>query len=347
MLPSVRENQSDWQQLLVSLGELYVRGVEIDWEGFDKDYKRRKVVLPTYPFQRQRYWVDVAKKRQETLRPLIDKMTKSPLIKETIFETEFSVHALPFLTDHQVYGTVVSPGACQLAMALNAAELILGKGQSLCLKDVILPQPLVIPNGKRTVQVVCSPLPALDHGCGPKYEFKLISFDPQAESEEARTHVTGILMSAANSEDDQVELAALRQRCDQPIDVASLYTAMEQIELGPSFRWIAEVWQGLEAREMLGKLYVPDAVGTVRGHLLHPGLLDACFQVASIVSLVGGETMLPFAVGALYLYRPAEGHTWWCHVIEVDSYKWNIRLLDEQGGLIAAIDGFEMRAASP
>ncbi len=55
-LPSLRPGRSDWQQLLDSLGELYVRGVSVDWTGFDQDYERRRVVLPTYPFQRQRYW---------------------------------------------------------------------------------------------------------------------------------------------------------------------------------------------------------------------------------------------------------------------------------------------------
>ncbi|MCC5610267.1 acyltransferase domain-containing protein [Nostoc sp. CHAB 5834] len=57
-LPSLRPGQSDWQQLLQSLGELYVQGVAIDWKGFDRDYNRKRVALPTYPFQEQRYWVE-------------------------------------------------------------------------------------------------------------------------------------------------------------------------------------------------------------------------------------------------------------------------------------------------
>ncbi|MCV3213932.1 acyltransferase domain-containing protein [Plectonema radiosum NIES-515] len=57
-LPSLRESQADWQQMLQSLAELYVRGVKVDWLGFDRDYARKKVVLPTYPFQRQRYWIE-------------------------------------------------------------------------------------------------------------------------------------------------------------------------------------------------------------------------------------------------------------------------------------------------
>jgi acyl transferase domain-containing protein len=60
LLPSLRPGQSDWQQLLSSLGELYVRGAAIDWEGFDRGYSRRKVALPTYPFQRQSFWVEPA-----------------------------------------------------------------------------------------------------------------------------------------------------------------------------------------------------------------------------------------------------------------------------------------------
>jgi acyl transferase domain-containing protein/acyl carrier protein len=57
-LASLRPGQSDWQQLLQSLGQLYVQGVAIDWKGFDQDYSRKRVALPTYPFQEQRYWVE-------------------------------------------------------------------------------------------------------------------------------------------------------------------------------------------------------------------------------------------------------------------------------------------------
>jgi len=56
-LPSLRFGQDDWQQMLTSLSQLYVIGVKVDWQGFDLDYpQRRKVILPTYPFQRKSYW---------------------------------------------------------------------------------------------------------------------------------------------------------------------------------------------------------------------------------------------------------------------------------------------------
>lgn len=57
-LPSLRQWYSNWQQLLYSLGELYVHGVEVDWCGFDRDYLYRRLQLPTYPFERSRYWLE-------------------------------------------------------------------------------------------------------------------------------------------------------------------------------------------------------------------------------------------------------------------------------------------------
>ena len=55
-LSSFHPEQKDWQEMLSSLGELFVRGVAIDWCAFDRDYPRSHLQLPTYPFQRQRYW---------------------------------------------------------------------------------------------------------------------------------------------------------------------------------------------------------------------------------------------------------------------------------------------------
>jgi len=55
---TLRKGRGEWEQVLESLGRLYERGAEVDWEGFDRGYGRRRVALPTYPFQRQRYWIE-------------------------------------------------------------------------------------------------------------------------------------------------------------------------------------------------------------------------------------------------------------------------------------------------
>ena len=60
-LPSLRKGQEDWPSLLASLSELYLLGAKIDWPGFDRDYPRQRLILPTYPFERERYWFEPTK----------------------------------------------------------------------------------------------------------------------------------------------------------------------------------------------------------------------------------------------------------------------------------------------
>lgn len=74
-LPSLRPGQGDWHQLLKSLSALYVRGVPVDWRAFDRDYVRRRHQLPTYPFQRQRYWLEMpAPVSRPTMRSAADSL---------------------------------------------------------------------------------------------------------------------------------------------------------------------------------------------------------------------------------------------------------------------------------
>ncbi len=78
-LPTV-QGQDDWQQLLESLGSLYVHGVSVDWAGFDRAYPRRRVTVPTYPFQRSRYWLEAAIEQGRNSLP--HSLTPSPSPEE-------------------------------------------------------------------------------------------------------------------------------------------------------------------------------------------------------------------------------------------------------------------------
>ena len=57
-LTSLHKEQEAWTTMLNALGALYVAGREVDWQGFEQGYTRQKVTLPTYPFQRQRCWLE-------------------------------------------------------------------------------------------------------------------------------------------------------------------------------------------------------------------------------------------------------------------------------------------------
>lgn len=79
-LPSLYQGQKDWQQTLQSLGALYVRGVAVDWSAFDRDYPRRRLQLPTYPFQRQRYWADIPENGHQKTASLSQENAQTPLV---------------------------------------------------------------------------------------------------------------------------------------------------------------------------------------------------------------------------------------------------------------------------
>ena len=78
-LPSLRRGQDDWQQLLQSVALLYIQGVKVDWSGFDQDYQRSRVPLPTYPFQRKRYWVEFQAAKQPETQIISNKGVENPI----------------------------------------------------------------------------------------------------------------------------------------------------------------------------------------------------------------------------------------------------------------------------
>ena len=94
-----------------TLSQLYLKGVQIDWEAFEKPYGRKKVALPNYAFQRQRYWLEwlkAAKKHrslQANVHPLLGEQIPSPS-EEKLFRNEIDVQLLPYLEDHQVFEQV-------------------------------------------------------------------------------------------------------------------------------------------------------------------------------------------------------------------------------------------------
>jgi len=142
-LPSLRYGVDDWRQMLGSLAQLHTHGVMVDWRRFDGDYARRKIAVPTYPFQRQRYWIDgpvagfqpqttalssASRTRAKTLHPLLGKRVYSAALPPGAvqFEVELGCNAPAFLNDHRVFETAILPAAAYIEMVMAAGAQILG-----------------------------------------------------------------------------------------------------------------------------------------------------------------------------------------------------------------------------
>jgi len=94
----------------------YLAGESIGWPG----PRRPKLALPTYPFERQRFWLKDA--APQAANPLLARRTQSPLLDAIVFEGALSVTTAPFLADHRIFGEIVVPGAFHVAAVLGAAQ---------------------------------------------------------------------------------------------------------------------------------------------------------------------------------------------------------------------------------
>src|SRR5690606_22446264 len=112
--------------------ELHLRGVPIDWNGVDRDYVRRKVRLPTYPFRGERFMVErrdgAPAAPEPALHPLLGRRVRSPSLADIVFETRLDAGSLRYVRDHRVFERAVLPATAYLEAATAAAAIGLGEG---------------------------------------------------------------------------------------------------------------------------------------------------------------------------------------------------------------------------
>ncbi|MCL4267594.1 MAG: type I polyketide synthase [Anaerolineae bacterium] len=361
-LPSLRPGRGEWEQLLSSLGALYTLGVDVNWAGVEQGYGRRRVALPTYPFQRQRYWVKKTTgvrspvSQNGVTSPLLGQRLRLPNSRESRFETQLAVQSPPHLDDHRVFGTAVVPGAFYVSMVLTAVKETAGTA-SCWLEDIFFPQalPLAEPDAS-LVQLILTP------EAGDPTTFQIVSApDNGPEANPWQLHATGKVHTVPSNTPEIVDLAAIKRRCPQRLSGENFYADFWQAgyHLGSAFRWLEEIWQG--EGESLCRLRLPTLPDDAREYQLYPGLIDSSWQ--SLLSCPGidladmtteGFIYIPFHIGRFHFYgRPATSN-YWCHTILRETAAQNgvgpvgdICLLDDDGRVIAAVTGLQLTRAEP
>jgi acyl transferase domain-containing protein/acyl carrier protein len=366
-LPSVRPQQSDWAQLLESLGALYVRGVEIDWHGFAQtdSATRQSVTLPNYPFQRKRHWTEVpeaipARTRQsapqsnDQAHPFVKRQLHTPALKsdEKVFENEISLARIPYIAEHEFFDAIILPGVTYLEMVLTAAKSFL-PGALPVIKNFVIPQALLLPNDETVVtplQLICKTAP--DAGGTKQYAWQLYAADAQ-EPPQWTLHATGDVTTVPLPAAQPLDLPVIQARC-QEWEVRAIYQALAAtgMNVGPTFENIVQLFVG--EGEALGKVALPAPLHKEAGAytFLHFMLLDACLQV--VQTLVPREDAhLPLGIDELYIYQPGRADTTlWSYVQyrggqrETGSHRVDIQLFDEAGQIVAALVGVRFQRAS-
>ncbi len=345
-LPSIRPGRSERAQVLATLARLYTRGRDPVWSAVNP--AGQKVRGPAVPYQRSRYWMaDHASPRArravetEPASGLIDRVTRSPLLRGTLFEASLSLATHPFLADHVVLGQVVVPGACHLAVLFEAAALS-DPDQGVEIRDLVFPAPLVLPeHGARRLQLLLrSPS---DDGWS---EFELISLEGQGHT----THAIGRLRPRPSpGRPTPLDVEALERELPSRVAPEAHYAAahLRHYDFGPHFRWIKAIHHDQDRALGWLSLDPPDP-----DLPLHPGFLDAAFQLTDCTHYADAisapdSARLPFSATAVFTWPRAvrAGTRGWGRVLRTGPSQWDIHLTDDSGLPLVELRGFTVRAA--
>ncbi len=301
----------DGSGFLDAVAAAYGAGVDVSFEGLFATESRRRVPLPGYPFQHQRHWVEAPRRRRQTAgHPLLGARHDSPR-GETLHTTDMFASDPAWLGDHRVYGRVIMPGALYGSMAAAACEPQ-GDSRSLIVEDLQLHSPMIFEEDDpedaaeaagRTVQFV---LDRAD-GATPR-RFEAFS---RSDGEDGWTlHAQGQVTSGASPSPDTEPLELEQLEADlTAVDIAEFYRARADagVDLGESFRTLHSLSVG--DGEALGEVALPDGVDG-GGAVMHPLLLDGCFQVMAAARRTtgaeDGSPYLPFGWERLWLDGPLE-----------------------------------------
>jgi acyl transferase domain-containing protein/NADPH:quinone reductase-like Zn-dependent oxidoreductase/acyl carrier protein len=265
------------RQIAEALAAVYVAGHRPEFAALHHQ-PRRKFELPTYPFQRRRFWPKTVDIRgidgQGVVESGILGSAKDLASGDTVYTGRWSVKSQPWLSHHVIYGTVVVPGATYAAMALAAA------GAPAQVREVFFYEPIILPEkASREVQLTLHPL---DDGDG--FTFQVHS-RPYGEREaEWSLNADGRIASSIDDEPapeptESIDAACERLSRTRPQQLFDTFADME-LAWGPTWSTsLKSLWAG--DGEAVGDVAIGDELAEQLGsEPIHPVLLDLCTGVA-------------------------------------------------------------------
>ena len=359
VIHTIKRDISQSNEFINSFKNLYENSVRVDWNKFYENAVVNHDQLPTYPWQKDRFWIDNAETStfgysSGTIHPFLGREIKFANDKNIIYwESVIDLASLPYLKDHQVKNTVIFPAAGYLELIYAAIRQSFGMGfHQIC--DISFKQPLLLDTIGKAVQVI------INVERKNYIHFEIYSADPnEASTSSWEFHCQGNALLFKN----EPELSSLKNTFPSYFDDFPVhfnkeehYKMMENggVYYGERFRGVQEIWANSE--KAIGKIDAIDKVKeAAKSYHVHPAILDACFQVC-MASLSrqeknSNETYLPSGIETFYIKPDAtfEKPLWVCidnvneAEIVLDVHTKNIKICDEEGNALIIIEGFSFK----
>jgi acyl transferase domain-containing protein/NADPH:quinone reductase-like Zn-dependent oxidoreductase/acyl carrier protein len=368
-VPLLRGERPEAQAVVGSLAVLWVHGIDVDWGVFFQGSGARRVKLPTYAFQRERYWLPAGGASVGDLAAAGQAAASHPLLGamveladgEWLFTGRVSLLSHPWLVDHAVLGSVLLAGTVFLELALSAGERV----GCAVVRELTLEAPLLLSDESAV---------RLQVAIGEPDESGVRSVRIHSCREDSAEHIAeklwtchasgtlapaeAVLNGRAAAVQERARLLtepAWPPRDAQAIAVDDLYDVLAErgFEYGPAFQGVQALWR--RGGDLFAEVVLPtEQHDGAASFGVHPALLDSAFH-AGLSVLVGGESAehsgalatarLPFSFNGVELYGAGASRLR-VTLSETGADAVSLVVADDTGGLLASVDSLVVREVS-
>lgn len=350
-LAGMRREQELPHGLRDFVGDLYTAGGAVDFSVLYPTGQLVDVPLPSWT--RRSYLLDLSAQAQQghgthtvAVHPLLGahvRLAEEP--ERHIWQADVGTVGQPWIADHQVRHVAVYPGAAYCEMALSAAAAVFGEGSAV--QSISFEQLLTL--GESTPISATATAKSAD----------ILEFVVETHDEgDVVKRATAVLGNGGDVDMPiAYDLSALRAEHPHRESGDDLRASFDErgVQYGPAFQGLAAAYRGDETvRSVLAEVTLPRDVRAQQGsYIVHPALLDACFQ--SVIALPDVQEAskdappLPKGVRSLHAYESARA-TQYCYTrvtkVVGNEVEADIDLLDETGSVLIAVRGFRFGTGS-
>ncbi|MFI6351049.1 beta-ketoacyl synthase N-terminal-like domain-containing protein, partial [Streptomyces sp. NPDC050560] len=291
---SLRRDEGGLRRMLASAAEAWVRGVEVDWSVFFGGRDFGRVELPTYAFQRRRYWLEDADPVQDASglglgsvgHPLLGVVVGAVEGGGLSLHGRLSLGVQGWLGDHAVRGVVLVPGVALVELVVRAGDEV-GCG---CVEELVVEAPLVVP-GRGGVQVRVVVEDADGEGRRGVGVYSRDEGDEQGAWARNATGTITPVNEAPQPAGTDFDFGVWPPVGAEPVDIDDFYERRSDAGYGygPAFQGLRAVWR--RGAEVFAEVGLDEERRAQAGQFgLHPALFDAALHAGAL----GDEVRLPF-----------------------------------------------------
>ncbi|MCX4984425.1 SDR family NAD(P)-dependent oxidoreductase [Streptomyces sp. NBC_00572] len=334
-LPVLRRGRSERRTLTSALGTVHVRGRSPDWRAVFGPGPTPG--LPTYAFQRERYWLTAQGTEGPAGHPLLGPAVELAESGQAVLSARLGRRTHSWLADHAVLGSVLLPGTAFLELVARAGS----QTGAPRVAELTLLAPLVIPEEGRTeVQVVVA---APDDDGQRTVTVHARTETPDGTTEPWTLHATGTL---APHDGGPATAPGLPAAEGEPLTVDGCYDdlAAAGYAYGPIFRGLRAASR--HGADLVAEVALPTSVTDAGSYGLHPALLDAALHPIVMTALDGGNRrLLPFSWRGVTVHQPG-ARTARVLIGDTGPDAVSLTLLDESHAVVAEVEELVLRPVS-